>query len=75
MNEEEEAIKTNKKILKKLIDDMNEKRNHIDLSDDYLMDNGHPCRDEVGIGEYAYGITMVPVSWVLPYLVELLGGD
>ena len=40
------------------------------LSDDYLLENGHSTREEVGIGEYSYGIIMVPEEWVLPYLKE-----
>ena len=42
-----------------------------DLSDNYLRNCGCSTRDEIGIGEYAYGITMIPCSWVLPYLKEL----
>lgn len=42
-----------------------------ELSDEYLASNGCSTREEVGIGEYLYGIVMCPISWVLPYLEEL----
>lgn len=41
------------------------------LSDSYLREHGHPTRDEIGIGEYQYGVVMVPEDWVLPYLKRL----
>lgn len=43
------------------------------LSDGWLMEHGHNTREDVGIGEYAYGIVMVPEDWVLPYLKQLRG--
>lgn len=42
-----------------------------ELSDEYLASKGCSAREEVGIGEYPYGIVMCPISWVLPYLEEL----
>lgn len=43
------------------------------LSDGWLREHGHNTREDVGIGEYAYGIVMVPEDWVLPYLKQLRG--
>lgn len=43
------------------------------LSDGWLRAYGHNTREDVGIGEYAYGIVMVPEDWVLPYLKQLRG--
>lgn len=37
------------------------------LSDGWLEAHGHSTREDVGIGEYAHGIVMVPEDWVLPY--------
>ena len=42
-----------------------------DLSDSYLAKMGCSTREDIGIKEYPYGITMIPCSWVLPYLEEL----
>lgn len=58
--------------LEKLIDDIKEKMSSRDLSDGYLKENGCSTRNEVGIGEYSYGITMIPCSWVIDYLEECL---
>lgn len=42
--------------------------NRKDFSDDYLIENGN----ELGrIGEFMYGVSMVPSAWILPYLYEL----
>lgn len=41
------------------------------LSDRYLEEHNHNTREELGIGEYVYGIVLVPEDWVLPYLKEL----
>lgn len=57
--------------LYKLINELNEAVNSRDLSDEYLEKNNCSTREEVGIGEYSYGITMVPADWVLPFLEEL----
>ncbi len=57
--------------LDELLEQMKEKMSRYDLSDEYL--NTHSCstRNEIGIGEYHYGISTVPCSWVYPYLKEL----
>lgn len=57
--------------LKELLNEMKEKMNNKDLSDHYLSEHNCSTRDEIGIGEYYYGITMLPCSWVYPYLKEL----
>ena len=57
--------------LEELLNEMEERMNNRDLSDEYLSNNGNSTREEIGIGEYNYGITMVPCSWVYPYLEEL----
>ena len=36
-----------------------------------LIDKGCSTRYDIGIGEYSYGITMIPCEWVLPYLKQL----
>ena len=41
------------------------------LSDEYLKAHERNTREDIGIGEYAYGIILVPEDWVLPYLKEL----
>ena len=57
--------------LEELLKEMEEKMNGKDLSDEYLSKYNHSTRGEIGIGEYAYGITMMPCSWAYPYLEEL----
>lgn len=57
--------------LDELIKEMKEKMRNRDLSDSYLSNCGCSTREDVGIGEYSYGITMVPCDWVYKYLVEL----
>lgn len=57
--------------LEELLKEMEEKMNNRDLSDKYLEENNFSTRDEIGISEYAYGISMIPCSWVYPYLEEL----
>ena len=59
------------KDLNQLIEIIEETCRSQDLSDGYLIDHNQSTRHNIGIGEYAYGITMVPASWVLPYLKEL----
>ena len=54
--------------LHEMLKEMEEKMNRFDLSDDYLQANGHPTRQ---IGEYGYGVSMVPCDWVYPYLQAL----
>lgn len=57
--------------LNNLIEAMEKRMKLRDFSDNYLSANRHPTREEIGIGEYAYGITMVPCEWVYPFLLEL----
>lgn len=54
-----------------ILREMEEKMHNRDLSDDYLREHNLSTREEIGIGEYAYGITMIPCKWVYPYLVKL----
>ena len=56
------------KKLQELIKEIETKRSSRSLSDEYLSDHNCSTRDDVGIGEYAYGIVMIPEDWVLPYL-------
>lgn len=60
-----------KKELDYFLEEMENKMGKRDLSDDYLRERNLSTREEIGIGEYAYGITMIPCSWVYPYLVKL----
>lgn len=53
-----------------LLNEMSEKMRNRDLSDEYLREHNNSTRDEIGIGEYAYGITMIPCEWVYEYLSE-----
>lgn len=53
-----------------LLNEMNEKMKTRDLSDDYLREHNNSTREEIGIGEYAYGITMIPCKWVYEYLSD-----
>lgn len=57
--------------LNNLISQIEEKSKQYSLSDTYLRDFKYSTREEIGIGEYAYGIVLVPEDWVLPYLKEL----
>lgn len=57
--------------IEELIIEIKEKMLHRDLSDEYLREHNHSTREEIGIGEYAYGITMIPCEWILPFLEEL----
>ena len=59
-------------FLKTIIEEMETKINKYDLSDKYLKDNDKPTREEIGIGEYAYGITMIPCSWVIKFLKSFI---
>ncbi len=57
--------------LRLLIEAIESKANSKSLSDGWLKEHGSNTREDVGIGEYAYGIVMVPEDWVLPYLKKL----
>lgn len=57
--------------LRRLIEAIESESRRKSLSDGWLEEHGHSTRENVGIGEYAYGIVMVPEEWVLPYLKEL----
>ena len=53
-----------------LLNEMSEKIRNRDLSDEYLREHNNSTREEIGIGEYAYGITMIPCEWVYKYLSD-----
>lgn len=53
-----------------LLNEMSEKMRNRDLSDEYLRKHDNSTREEIGIGEYAYGITMIPCKWVYKYLSD-----
>ena len=53
-----------------LLNEMSERIRNRDLSDEYLREHNNSTREEIGIGEYAYGITMIPCEWVYEYLSE-----
>lgn len=57
--------------LDNLIFQIKEHSNARSLSDEYLKANEYNTREDIGIGEYAYGIVLIPEDWVLPYLEEL----
>ena len=57
--------------LNELIEQIEQTNNRYSLSDEYLKEENHLTRDEVGIGEMSYGIVMIPVDWILPYLKQL----
>lgn len=56
--------------LNDLLNEMSEKMRNRDLSDEYLREHNNSTREEIGIGEYAYGITMIPCEWVYEYLSD-----
>ena len=59
--------------LKELVKEMQEVSDRRDLTDKYLAETGRgPTREQTGMGDYAYGITFVPISWVLPHLERLM---
>lgn len=58
--------------LEDLIKDIRSSMSARDLSDGYLSENGNSTRDEIGIGEYSYGISMIPCSWVIKHLENYL---
>lgn len=53
-----------------LLNEMSEKMRNRDLSDEYLREHNNSTREEIGIGEYAYGITMIPCEWIYEYLSD-----
>lgn len=53
-----------------LLKEMEVKMSSRDLSDSYLAEEGYETRADVGIGEYAYGITMMPCEWAYNYLLD-----
>ena len=53
-----------------LLNEMSEKIRNRDLSDEYLREHNNSTREEIGIGEYAYGITMISCEWVYEYLSD-----
>lgn len=57
--------------LNDLIEQIEQANKRYSLSDQYLEENNHLTRDEVGIGEMSYGIVTIPVDCVLPYLKQL----
>ena len=57
--------------LDNLIFQIEEHEKHRGLSDTYLKEHNHSTREDIGIGEYVYGIILVPEDWVLPYLKKL----
>lgn len=74
MNNEEKKAKAieikekiqqdNAKMLDDLINEIEERMRARDLSDDYLEEHDCSTRKDIGIGEYAYGITMIPCEWI-----------
>lgn len=57
--------------LNDFIEQIEQANKRYSLSDQYLEENNHLTRDEIGIGEMSYGIVMIPVDWILPYLKQL----
>lgn len=59
----------NLKAIIEKIKEVDEKRA---LSDKFLFENNRAAtRIEIGISEQSYGVVMIPVDWILPYLEEL----
>lgn len=58
--------------LKQLIDRIEAASRANSMSDDYLKEHGYQTRDDIVIGDYVYGIVMVPEDLVLPHLKRLL---
>ena len=54
--------------LEDLISEIEDVMTYRELSTEYLKEHG---LDTGSIGEYIYGVTMVPAKYVLPYLYEL----
>ena len=57
--------------LNRLIENIENISSRYDLPDSFLLDKGLSTRYDIGIGEYSYGITVIPCEWVLPYLKKL----
>lgn len=62
---------TNEQKLDELIKEIEKKDKARGLSDEYLRKHHYMTREELGIGEYSYGIIMIPTDFVLDYLKEL----
>ena len=72
VNKEEKTLLNERWFdLENLIFQIEEHSKSRGLSDEYLKAHEHNTREDIGIGEYAYGIILVPEEWVLPYLKEL----
>lgn len=59
------------KALSELVQMIKQEDNNRSLSDEYLRENGQCTRDIVPVGEWSYGIVMVVVDYVIPYLTKL----
>lgn len=46
--------------LRQLIEAIESESKRKSLSDEWLEEHGYSTREDMGIGEYAYGIVMVP---------------
>ena len=57
--------------LDSLIFQIEEHKKHESLSEEYLKAHEYNTREDIGVGEYAYGIVLIPEDFVLPYLKEL----
>ena len=67
----EDKIEISLEKLHSLIEEIEIKSQSRSLSDEYLLDHNCSTREDIGIGEYSYGIVMIPEDWVLPYLKYL----
>lgn len=61
----------NQKMLDDLIEEIEEKMRARDLPDSYLKEHNLETREDIGIGEYSYGISMIPCEWVYSFLLDL----
>lgn len=62
---------TKEQKLDELIKEIEKKDKARGLSDEYLREHHYMTREELGIGEYSYGVIMIPTDFVLDYLKEL----
>ena len=62
---------TKEQKLEKLIEEIEKKDKARGLPDGYLREHNYMTREDIGIGEYSYGIIMIPIDFVLDYLKEL----
>ncbi len=62
---------TKEQKLEKLIEEIEKKDKARGLPDAYLREHNYMTREELGIGEYSYGVIMIPIDFVLDYLKEL----